>query len=94
MPDWIERYAGWIKIVGGAFASVLAIGAGWLALDWPVPATRDWVESEIEMTHEREQNDRLLAALDKALAELGPGDARDAVQAQRDALQAKMDQSD
>jgi len=91
LPDGWEDRLNLIKLIGGAVAGVGLIGAAYLNFGGPVPASRDWVTQYHEGLAERDEIARLLTALDKALVELGPGDTRDALEAQRDALQARLD---
>jgi len=91
MPEWLESKLTLIKLVGGAVAGFAAMLAGWASLGGPVPASRDWVTEYHADLAERDEAQRLLTALDKALVELEPGDTRDALEAQRDALQARLD---
>ena len=91
MPEWLESKLTLIKLIGGAVAGLAAMLAGWASLGGPVPASRDWVTEYHAELAERDEARRLLIALEKALNELEPGDTRDALEAQRDALQARLD---
>jgi hypothetical protein len=88
--DWAGRLT-LIKLIGGAVAGTAAAVAGWASLGGPVPATRGWTEAYHASLAERAEMERLMFALDKALTELEPGDTRDALLAQREALQARLD---
>jgi len=91
LPDGWEDRLNLIKLIGGAVAGVGLIGAAYINFGGPVPASRDWVTQYHADLAERDEAQRLIIALEKALNELEPGDTRDALEAQRDALQARLD---
>jgi hypothetical protein len=91
MPDGWEGRLNLVKLVGGAIAAVVATGTAYVTLGGPVPATRGWTQKYHAELAAREEIRGLITALDKGIAELEPGDTRDALEAQRDALRARLD---